>query len=327
MTANVKAASDHHTGVWPVMLTPFTENLEIDWASLERLIDWYIDAGVHGLFANCQSSEMFFLSDEESLKLTRFVVDYAAGRVPVVASGHTAVSPAHQAEQLQATAECGVDSVIMISNRLASMDEGDDVLLERLAALTEKVPQKVGIGVYECPYPYKRLMSDEAVAWAAASGRFTFLKDTCCNIATLRRRADLVEGTRLHIANANAQTLLESLKAGCHGYSGVMANFHPALYVWLTENWRSQPEKAEVLSHYLSVAALAESMDYPLCAKDYQKSIGNFAGMYSRTRPINGYFGNHYSATVGQMISLGEEIAAFLDMPAEQEEVHRLVAR
>ena len=79
-----------YVGVWPVMLTPFDAKGEIDWASLERLVDWYIDSGVHGLFAACQSSEMFYLSDEETQALTRFIVEKADGRVPVVASGHTA---------------------------------------------------------------------------------------------------------------------------------------------------------------------------------------------------------------------------------------------
>ena len=49
-------------GVWPVMLTPFTGENEVDYESLGRLVDWYIEAGVAGLFADCQSSEMFYLS-------------------------------------------------------------------------------------------------------------------------------------------------------------------------------------------------------------------------------------------------------------------------
>ncbi|WP_211595355.1 dihydrodipicolinate synthase family protein [Paracoccus litorisediminis] len=311
-----KDTADRHTGVWPVMLTPFTEDLEIDWSSLENLIDWYISAGVHGLFANCQSSEMFFLSDIESLKLTRFVMDHVDGRVPVVASGHTASSPNHQVEQLQATAETGVDSVILISNRLASADEPEVVLLERLATLTERIPESVGIGIYECPYPYKRLLTDGVVRWSAQSGRYTFLKDTCCNLDTLRRRAEIVKGTRMHIANANAQTLLPSLKAGCHGYSGVMANFHPALYVWLTENWQAEPEKAEVLQQYLSTAALIESLDYPVCAKDFQRSIGNFTSDKSRTRPVGSYYAGHYSATMQQMVALGDALKSRLSLSA-----------
>ena len=39
-------------GVWPVMLTPFTEEGQVDYPALERLIEWYIDNGVSGLFAN-----------------------------------------------------------------------------------------------------------------------------------------------------------------------------------------------------------------------------------------------------------------------------------
>ena len=49
-------------GVYPVMLTPFTEDDQVDYESLGRLVDWYIEKGVDGLFADCQSSEMFFLS-------------------------------------------------------------------------------------------------------------------------------------------------------------------------------------------------------------------------------------------------------------------------
>lgn len=314
MTDRKTARPEHQAGVWPVMLTPFTEALEIDWKALEKLIDWYVDAGVHGLFANCQSSEMFFLTDDESLRLTKFVLDCADGRVPVIASGHTASAPSRQAEQLQAVAETGVESVIMISNRLATADEGEDVFVRRLQEMTAQIPETVSVGLYECPYPYKRLLPDAAVSWCAQSGRYSFIKDTCCHIETLRRRARLVEGSRLQIMNANAQTVLESLKAGCHGYSGVMANFHPRLWVWLVENWKAEPAKAETLSQYLTAAALLECLDYPVCAKDYQKSIGNFATDLCRTRPVGGYYDTHFPTTVAQTIALGEKLAETLGL-------------
>ena len=50
-------------GVWPPMLTPFREDRSIDWAGVDRLTDWYVAAGVAGLFAVAQSSEMFALDD------------------------------------------------------------------------------------------------------------------------------------------------------------------------------------------------------------------------------------------------------------------------
>lgn len=299
---------DKYRGVWPVMLTPFDDKREIDWESLKKLIDWYINAGVHGLFANCQSSEMFYLSQAESMQLTRFVLDYVDGRVPVVASGHTACGMSQQIDQLGAMAETGVDSVILISNRLAMAGEGDAVVLDNLQKITAAITDKVGLGIYECPYPYKRLLSDEVVSWCAQSGRYTFIKDTCCQIDTIRRRLDLIKGTPLHIANANGQTLLASLQAGCHGYSGVMTNFHPELYVWLCENWQSQPEKAELVSNFISTASLVECLDYPICAKDYQVSIGNFKSVASRVREAGNYYAAHFQATMQQMMQLGENI-------------------
>ncbi|MDR3411014.1 MAG: dihydrodipicolinate synthase family protein [Formivibrio sp.] len=301
-------SSDKYRGVWPVMLTPFDENREIDWESLKKLIGWYIAAGVHGLFANCQSSEMFYLSDAESLQLTRFVMDYVAGRVPVVASGHTACGLSQQIDQLGAMAETGVDSVILISNRFAMAGEGDDVVLANLKKITAAVTDKIGLGIYECPQPYKRLLSDEVVSWCAQSGRYTFIKDTCCQIDTIRRRLHLIEGSRLHIANANGQTLLASLKAGCHGYSGIMTNFHPELYVWLCENWQNEPEKAELVSDFITTASLIEYLDYPICAKDYQYSIGNFKTVASRTRESGNYYAAHFQTTMQQMMHLGESL-------------------
>lgn len=298
--------ADSYRGVWPVMLTPFNEAREIDWASLKRLVDWYIRQGVKGLFANCQSSEMFFLSDAESLRLTRFILDYVDGRLPVVASGHTACAVSQQIDQLGRIAETGADSVILISNRLALPGEGDEVVLANLQKITAALPETVKLGIYECPYPYKRLLSDQVISWCARSGRYTLIKDTCCRIEVIRRRVDLVKGSGLHIANANGQTLLPSLQAGAHGYSGVMANFHPDLYVWLCDHWQNAPEKSEIIAAYLATASLTEYLDYPVCAKDYQVSIGNFSSATCRVRGSGEFYAAHFQRSIQEMVRLGE---------------------
>ena len=148
-------------GVWPVMLTPFTEDNKVDYHSLEKLTDWYIEGGVAGLFADCQSSEMFFLSLEERIELARFIKEKADGRVPVIASGHISESIEEQAEELNAIADTGVDAVILLSNRLAKETESDEVWLENLKKLLDMLPSDLALGFYECPYPYKRVISPE----------------------------------------------------------------------------------------------------------------------------------------------------------------------
>ena len=85
----------------PVMLTPFTAQNAIDYPGLERLIEWYLQNGADGLFAVCQSSEMLFLTLAERVELARFVAQKAAGRVPVIASGHISDELEQQIEELQ----------------------------------------------------------------------------------------------------------------------------------------------------------------------------------------------------------------------------------
>eukprot|EP01049_Picozoa_sp_SAG25_P025075 SAG25_NODE_11694_length_298_cov_0.773869_1_plen_45_part_10 len=44
-----------------------------------RAAEWYIASGVAGLFAVCQSSEMYALSEDERLELAGYVAAQAAG--------------------------------------------------------------------------------------------------------------------------------------------------------------------------------------------------------------------------------------------------------
>lgn len=279
-------AKEFPNGVYPVMLTPFTENNEVDYEALGKLIDWYIEKGVNGLFADCQSSEMFFLSLEERVKIGEFVKKHADGRVPVVTSGHISDSLEDQAKELTAIAGTGADAVILLTNRLAKENESDEVWLENLKKLLEMIPKDVPLGFYECPYPYKRIISPELLKWCADTGRFYFIKDTSCDIENMKAKLEVIKGTNLKLFNANTSTLLETLELGASGYSGVMANFHPELYVKLCNIYKENPSKARKIADFLTVASLIERQVYPVNAKFYQKSIGNFNSIMTRTRDI-----------------------------------------
>ncbi|MGN0909410.1 MAG: dihydrodipicolinate synthase family protein, partial [Succinivibrio sp.] len=195
-------------GAWPVMLTPYTASgKSVDYEALAELTDWYIRNGCSGLFADCQSSEIFFLSQEERVKVLKTVIKAAAGRVSVIASGHVSDSTADQIRELDAIASCGPDAVIFISNRFAGQGEDDEEWWRNLEKVMASLPQDMPLGVYECPFPYKRLLSDDVVRRMAATGRFSFIKDTCCDLRTLKRRAAIASGTGLGIYNANSTTL------------------------------------------------------------------------------------------------------------------------
>ena len=46
-------------GVYPTMITPYTEDNRIDYQAVERLLQWYAERNADGVFAICQSSEIF----------------------------------------------------------------------------------------------------------------------------------------------------------------------------------------------------------------------------------------------------------------------------
>lgn len=259
--------------IFPTMITPYKEDGSLDLETAKKYVKFYYDRGCTGIFSICQSSEIAYLSVEERVLLNKTVYDYAKhldydnGRImTVVSSGHVADSIEAQADELNKIAESGTDALILITNRLDLNNEGDDVWISNAERLLALLPKDIKLGLYECPLPYKRLVTPKILSWCLDTGRFYFMKDTCCNIDIIRERLEILKGSEFLLLNANCQTLLESIRSGGAGYCGIMCNFHPQLYTWLAENVDS--EKADEVQALLgTVGFIEQGMPYPLTAK------------------------------------------------------------
>jgi 4-hydroxy-tetrahydrodipicolinate synthase len=78
-------------GIFPIVITPFTDSYELDEASLRRVVRFCIDAGARGLVGPANASEFAALSDDERRRWIEIVVSECSGQIPVVAattSGH-----------------------------------------------------------------------------------------------------------------------------------------------------------------------------------------------------------------------------------------------
>jgi hypothetical protein len=83
-------------------------------------------------------------------------------------------------------------------------------------------------GLYECPDPYKRLLSPELLRWAAGTGRFVFHKDTCCQSHEIREKIRAVKSvpdSPFRFYNANIATLAMSCEEGGDGFRCVRVSF------------------------------------------------------------------------------------------------------
>lgn len=282
----------YNIGAYPTMITPYKKDGTVDIDMVKKYVHWYHDNGCDGIFAICQSSEIFFLSLEERILINKTVYDEVqkiaengGKRMTVVSSGHISDDIEAQAEELNKIVESGTDALILITNRLAKQDEDDDVWIKNAESLLEKLPKDVALGLYECPHPYKRLLSTKLLKWCLSTGRFRFIKDTCCDAAIINERMQLLKDTPLMLFNANCQTLLASLESGAAGYCGIMANYHPKLYVWLCKNFNTQPEKAKLIQSFTGTAGFTEvGLPYPLTAKYHMCLEGLETENFARNR-------------------------------------------
>ena len=276
-------------GFIPVMLSPFTDQGAIDFPALAALTEYYLEAGAAGLFANCLSSEMFELTEAERLEAIRLVVKVANGRVPVVATGTFGGTLETQAGFVRQVADCGVQAVIGITGLLAGAEESEAVFAERAFRLLDLTPG-VPFGFYECPVPYKRLISPELLGQLVATGRVVYHKDTCLDIRQVREKLRLAGKPGFGLYDAYMVHAVESLRAGSAGLSCIQGNFFPELVVWLCDHYDREDLQEEVNRVQAFFTDHMEVMHtvYPLVAKYFLQQRG--LGITTFTRRDVGVF-------------------------------------
>lgn len=233
-------------GFIPVMLTPFHNDGSIDYKTLTALTEMYLKSGVTGLFANCLSSEMFELSDAERIQLTKHVVDIVDGQVPIVATGTFEGTIAEQADFSKKIYGTGIDAVILISGLLAKENDSDAVFENNVHQFLDLTPG-IPTGFYECPVPYKRVLSAAQLEDFVNTGRVIYHKDTCLDINQIKAKLSVVKNPDFGLYDAYMVHAIESLKAGSAGLSCIQGNFFPELIVWICDNY-NDPTKADELA-------------------------------------------------------------------------------
>lgn len=98
-------------GVFAIPVTPFTPALDVDGKALERVVEFCLAAGAHGLVAPVNASEFSSLSDAERMTVAEIVTVVAAHHVPVVV-GVSGVSAQHAAVFARHARTIGADAVI-----------------------------------------------------------------------------------------------------------------------------------------------------------------------------------------------------------------------
>ena len=102
------------SGLFTALITPFTEEGEIDWDALYRLIERQIEGGVDGLVIMGTTGESPTLSEKEHIEVISKAVEKANGRTTIIAG--TGSNCTREAITYSLAAEkAGADGLLIVS--------------------------------------------------------------------------------------------------------------------------------------------------------------------------------------------------------------------
>jgi 4-hydroxy-tetrahydrodipicolinate synthase len=108
-------------GVYIISVTPFTEQGEIDWPSVDTLVEFYIAKGVSGVTILGMMGEAHKLAEAESVAFAKYFIERVAGRVPVIVG----------------VSNAGVDSLVHLARSVMDFGAGGVMIAPAAGLKTE----------------------------------------------------------------------------------------------------------------------------------------------------------------------------------------------
>ena len=183
------------------LVTPMHGNKEINYDSLERLIEDQISKGTDALIVCGTSGEAPTLEDDEHLEAIRYAVEVTKGRIPVIA-GTGSNNTAHAVMMSEESEKRGADGLLLVTPYYNKA--------------VYNVPSRTGTNIL--PETVAKLVRDQA--------NIAAVKEATGNISQVAKLAELVDG-KIDIYSGNDDQIVPLCSLGGSGVISVLANVAP----------------------------------------------------------------------------------------------------
>lgn len=217
-------------GVVPPVVTPLLPGGEVDHASLERVVDYLVTSGVHGLFALGSTGETAYFTDATREAILRTIVSANSGRAPIIAGAIELTSP-RIAETTQRLAAAGADAVVTTAPLYTLNSQAEvDAHFRAIAAAVD-----VPLWAYDVPVRVHSKLSLDLLMGLAADGVIAGVKDSSIDDVGFRRlvAANAAAGRPLQLLTGHEVVVDAILLAGADGVVPGFANVEAPGYVRL----------------------------------------------------------------------------------------------
>jgi 4-hydroxy-tetrahydrodipicolinate synthase len=206
------------------LVTPMhSGSLEVDWDALKRLVEWHIDQGTSSIVAVGTTGESATLSMTEHSAVIRFVVEQAAGRMPIIA-GTGANSTREAIELTQGAKKAGADACLLVTPYYNKPTQ--EGLYQHYKAIAEAVD--IDQILYNVPGRTACDMLPETVLRLCTFGNIVGIKEAT---GDLQRAQQLIQQCPADFAiySGDDHTARELILLGGKGDISVTANVAPKL--------------------------------------------------------------------------------------------------
>ena len=216
-------------GSYVALITPMLDNGEIDYPALERLVQFHIEQGTHGIISVGTTGESATLPFDEHVEVVRRTVAMTKGKIPVLA-GAGANSTAEAIFLSEQMAPLGVDGFLSVVPYYNKPQQAGLIAHFTTIADASELP----VVLYNVPGRTVVDMLPETAAELSKHSNIVGLKDATGDIARLKALQALVDDDFVLLSGDDA-TSKDFLCEGGHGVISVTANVVPKAMAQMCE--------------------------------------------------------------------------------------------
>ncbi len=245
------------------LVTPMNEDGSIDFNALKKLVDWHVKEGTNGIVAVGTTGESATLEIDEHLEVIRSVVQYADGRIPVIA-GSGSNSTAQAIRTTSESYKIGADYSLLVTpyyNR-----PGQKGLIEHYLKIADSCDIKQIL--YNVPSRTSCDLSPDTVQILSRHENIIGIKEavnTKDRMKKLKNISDLNKD--FLVFSGDDETFIDLLSFGGNGIISVAANVIPKGVSKICKHYKDNQNQAIELNKkykYLYELLFVESNPIPV---------------------------------------------------------------
>jgi 4-hydroxy-tetrahydrodipicolinate synthase len=206
------------------LVTPMLPNGDIDYQSLEKLIDWHIQQGTDGIVSVGTTGESATLNVKEHLEVLAFTIKYVDRRIPVIA-GTGANSTIEAIELTSEAKRLGADHALLVTPYYNKPNQKG--LISHYSAIADAV--NISQILYNVPSRTACDLLPSTVAILSNHKNITGIKEAVADEIRIKELVAISKdvNNEFLIFSGDDPTFMKSLLLGTHGVISVSANVSP----------------------------------------------------------------------------------------------------